>query len=129
MTTKKQTLNIINNLLDAYPHYKPRSVHGLVDLWYRKFKDTEFDILQEAIDLHIDSSKYFPSIHEVKSHIPVAEYNILNRDAADLDKSALDEMARIDWENATDEAREFWTEMMEADGREMVSPGVWGPVE
>jgi len=125
MATSKEVYEIIEMLLDAYPHYKPRNLERLVDTWARKFAGIDIEILQEAADLHLDASTFFPAVHDINAQLATAEYNILNRDAADLDKSALDEQARIDWENATDEARSFWSEMMEADGREMVSPGVW----
>lgn len=113
MATKKEVAEVINMLLDAYPHYKPRSIPGLVKLWARKFKDTEAEILRKAADMHLDRSKFFPAIHEIVTLLDMAWYEV-----QDDKDTAL-------WNTQTQETRDFWNAMMEADGRVATAPGHW----
>ena len=127
MATESEVYELLQTLTDAYPNHKIGNLKGLAKLWTRKFGDLEAEIVVEAAELHIDESKWFPSIHDMNEQMAKAEYNLLNKKASGVDKSELDEIARADWEAATEEARQFWTQMMKDDGRKMVSPGVWAP--
>ena len=128
MATESEVYELLQTLTDAYPNHKIGNLKGLAKLWARKFEDLEAEIVIEAADLHIDSSKWFPSIHDMNEQMAKAEYNLLNKKSSGVDRHELDEIARADWEAVNEEVKEFWVGMMEADGRKMVSPGVWGPV-
>ena len=69
--------------------------------------------------MHLDRSKFFPSVHEIKE----LEYHATEDNAAETIPSIEDE-----WNAQPDEVKQFWCDMMESDERKMVKPGIWGPV-
>ena len=133
MANEKEIIKVVDLLLSAYPHYKPRSIDSMIDLWVDKFRDTNAETLQEAANLHIDDGTFFPAIHDIKAQLPTAEYNILNKLGGG--KQRVNEgicgifrpESKPGWNTQTQETKDFWTQMMKEDGREMVAPGVWGP--
>jgi hypothetical protein len=68
MATEKQTVILVETLMFAYPAFKTESPRELLDLYVAKLKDFDHEALKQAVDAHIDSSRYFPSLHEIIAH-------------------------------------------------------------
>lgn len=55
-------------LLDAYPNFTPRNPTGQLDTYQRHLGDIPDWLLTRAVDAHIRSSKFFPSVAELREH-------------------------------------------------------------
>lgn len=80
--SNSDVLGVIETLLVACPSYVPSNVGALVNLWEQKFGDVEGDILRRAVDMHIDSSRFFPAPSQIKELLERAEYQV-QRDRAE----------------------------------------------
>lgn len=79
---RKDVIQAINELRGAYPYYTPPDKESLIELWMRKFGTIPGDVLKKAVDLHIDRSKFFPGINEIRAVLEEAEYMAGNEQAA-----------------------------------------------
>ena len=70
--TKKETAQILAILKAAYPnHYKMTAEEavGTVGIWCLQFEKMPANIVLMAVNKHISSSTFPPSIHEIKGKI------------------------------------------------------------
>jgi hypothetical protein len=79
---KQDVVKAINELRGAYPYYTPPDKESLIGLWMRHLGTIPGDVLMKAVDLHINRSKFFPGINEIRSVIEEAEYLAGNEQAA-----------------------------------------------
>ncbi len=70
MATKNDVERIIAMLSLAYPSYEshktPQQICATIDLYHRFLRDVETPILEAAAMQHITSSKWFPSVYELR---------------------------------------------------------------
>jgi pterin-4a-carbinolamine dehydratase len=62
MTVKTE----ISRLLDAYPNFTPRNAKGTIDTYVMHLSDIPEWLLSQAVDEHIKTSKFFPSVAELR---------------------------------------------------------------
>lgn len=79
---KHDIVRAINELRGAYPYYTPPDKESLIGLWVRHLGTIPGDVLMKAVDLHINRSKFFPGINEIRAVIEEAEYLVGNEQAA-----------------------------------------------
>ena len=63
--TKKDLAEVLNLLVDAYPHVEVN--RGTIKLYAMRLAHFDLDDLRMAVLYHIDNSRYFPSIAEIKA--------------------------------------------------------------
>lgn len=56
----------ITKLLDAYPSFNPRNIKGTVATYSAALTDIPEWLLDQAVDEHIKTSKFFPSVAELR---------------------------------------------------------------
>ncbi len=70
MATKNDVERVIAMLSLAYPNYEngktPAQISATIDLYHRFLRDVETPILEAATMQHIASSKWFPSVYELR---------------------------------------------------------------
>ena len=88
----KDVIHVIDYLLSAYAYYDPPNKKAMLDLWRTKFGQIDGAVLKQAANLHIDSSRFFPNVYEIRDHLAQAEYMVGNQQAgvslADLRRKA-----------------------------------------
>ena len=80
--TKQETIKVITLLMFSYPSQdklkEEETLKGMVAVWSECFKDDDVNVVLKACKKHIISSKWFPSIAEIKALIDklvTDEYN------------------------------------------------------
>lgn len=56
----------ITKLIDAYPNFAPRNLKGTLEIYSQKLSDIPEWLLAKAVDEHIKTSKFFPSVSELR---------------------------------------------------------------
>jgi hypothetical protein len=68
--TNAETVKLIGLLVVAYPNYDKfrdeKHVHGTVALWGQMFAEDDFGLVQMALEKHIATSKWPPSIADIR---------------------------------------------------------------
>lgn len=68
--TNAETVKLIGLMVVAYPNYDKfkdeKHVHGTVALWGQMFAEDDFNLVQLALEKHIATSKWPPSIAEIR---------------------------------------------------------------
>ena len=77
----KDVIHVIDYLLSAYAYYDPPNKKAMLDLWRTKFGQIDGAVLKQAANLHIDNSRFFPNVYEIRDHLAQAEYMVGNQQA------------------------------------------------
>ena len=81
---KKEFLEIMKQLKMAYPtvfeKMTTEKITALYGVWYGLLKDVDKDELMEAVNEHIKTNKFFPTIAELRERA-ASEKRISNREA------------------------------------------------
>lgn len=56
----------ITRLLDAYPNFTPRNPAGTIETYIANLEDIPEWLLAKAVTEHIKTSKFFPSVSELR---------------------------------------------------------------
>ena len=69
--TKQETIKVITLLMFSYPSQDKlkdeETLKGMVSVWTEFFKDDDAKVVLKACQKHIVTSKWFPSIAEIKA--------------------------------------------------------------
>lgn len=64
--SKEGFINLLKGVRTAYPNFKALDSKEGVQLWYEMLRDIDFQRLSMAFQMHIATSKYPPSIAEIR---------------------------------------------------------------
>ena len=90
--TKEETRGMLNMLNASYPN-ATRNMNmderkAQLIMWYGAFQNVESSVMQKAVEKHIGSKVYFPTIAEIRENVrsmlhadPVALYDVLVKQA------------------------------------------------
>ncbi len=102
--TRSEATKILAVLAAAYPNASiknatPGEAEGIVTVWAIQFANIPADIVFMAINKHISTEKFFPSISEIKSKLSDLYWDaytaISSNNKKYLSASALEEYQRI----------------------------------
>ena len=70
--TRAEIRDVLRMLLDCYPYMKKQvsDPKTMLDLWEITFAEYEATDIFKAVRYHINTSKFFPSIADIKEAIP-----------------------------------------------------------
>lgn len=107
--TKKEVVQILAILKAAYPNsYKmtTEEASGTINIWYMQFANIAPDIVLMAVNKHISSNKFPPSIYEIKliiTSIHWEAYDALNSYASEK----LSEQAKKNYQRIYNETKNY----------------------
>lgn len=123
--TKKEAAQILAILKAAYPNsYKmtAEEANGTIAVWCMQFATTPPDIVLMAVNKLISSSKFPPSIHEVKNKIGALYWEAYS--ALSDSMNELTEQERKQYQRIYDETREYkFEKCLEPPLRDMLGHG------
>jgi hypothetical protein len=69
--TREQVTDLLEELLKAYPYYMKNisDPDGMIDTWEREFGTEDAGAIFKAARHHINTSKWFPTISEIRKAI------------------------------------------------------------
>lgn len=73
---KKQFIDIAHKLRAYYPDSSIMETPDAIKLWYEHFKETEFEVLDEAVNKWVMDSKWTPTIADLKDYCEKARVRI-----------------------------------------------------
>lgn len=77
MIEKNRFNNLMKGLKEAYPNFNMISSKEGLEMWYRMLSDIPYEQLSIAVQKHIATNKYPPSIAEIREHATSPE-NIID---------------------------------------------------
>lgn len=124
--TKKEVVQILAILKAAYPNsYKMTAdeASGTINIWYMQFAKIAPDIVLMAVNKHISSSQFPPSIYEIKNKISCIHweaYEAINY----CDFNNLPEQEKQKYKRIYEETKEYrYEKSVEPRLQEMVGAG------
>lgn len=63
---------LLHVMLGNYPNTKIKDAEAAISAWEMAFADYQAEDVYKAARMHLDRSKFFPTIAEIKSLIPIA---------------------------------------------------------
>lgn len=70
--TKQETINIISIIVMSYPtseKYSEDTITGMVGVWSKIFSGDEYKLVELAVQKHICTNKWMPSIAEIREQM------------------------------------------------------------
>lgn len=75
--TEKQTVEIVTTICMSYPSFEKLgadAVKGMVKIWAMLFADDDYSLVQLAVAKHISTSKWPPSVSEIREQMMQIEH-------------------------------------------------------
>lgn len=122
--TRSEATKILAVLAAAYPtaaikNASPTEAEGIVTVWEMQFANMPADIVFMAINKHISTGKFFPSISEIKTKLSDIHWDayskMANNTAKFLSATSLEEYKRI-----YEATKQYKTGIIEPDLTEMI---------
>lgn len=96
--TRKQIIELLGILEDAYPNIKFKNPEGTVTTWEMAFGSEDAEKVYKAARYHISKSPFFPTVADIKKAIPKGQLLFSEQDRLKIAPTA--PMKKID-PNAT----------------------------
>lgn len=71
--TRKEIADLLKIVFAAYPHTKISDPNTMVTTWEMMFGDLPADKVYKAARLHMESSKFFPTVADIKENLTKAD--------------------------------------------------------
>lgn len=75
--TEKQTVEIVTTICMSYPSFEKLgadAIKGMVKIWAMLFADDDYSLVQLAVAKHISTSKWPPSVSEIREQMMLIEH-------------------------------------------------------
>lgn len=122
---RSEATKILAVLAAAYPtasikNATPDEAEGIVTVWAIQFATVPADIVFMAINKHISTGKFFPSISEVKDKLSALHWEAYDAVAGTSRKQFLTEGAYEEYMRIYEATKQYKTNMTEPELNEML---------
>ena len=84
--TRKEIVDLLKIVFAAYPHTKITDPNTMVSTWEMMFGEYPAETIYKAARLHMENSKFFPTVADIKESIRRAELLYDNNKALEAPK-------------------------------------------
>lgn len=122
---RSEATKILAVLAAAYPtasikNATPDEAEGIVTVWAIQFASVPADIVFMAVNKHISTGKFFPSISEVKDKLSALHWEAYDAVAGTSRKQFLTEGAYEEYMRIYEATKQYKTNMTEPELNEML---------
>lgn len=71
--TRKEIVDLLKIVFAAYPHTKIADPNAMVSTWEMMFGEYSAESVYKAARLHMENSKFFPTVADIKENLKKAE--------------------------------------------------------